>query len=535
MAAVPVQAALASSSTAVSTLAATFTAPVTAGNTIVAYYGLVGLHGVTINDTVNAGNYNVDVSLQGSARGLSVGIATFFNTASGTPTVTLHIGSNMACVLILEEWSGFPGPLDQTITFQSSSASTSQTVGPTGTLVQSSEVALCAVFTNLVRTLTSVSPWQSGNETSTSGNSLGTQNQITLSTNGVTGSFSTSSACQWVGVVSTYQAGGPVTLSLSGQTSTFSNGIIGATTGPALAAQTLTSTEGSLIVNPIPVPLSGQTAYFTIGFPSSTAFTLGGQTSTYAVGAISTSITGDVTLGLNAVNATFLTGVMPYEVDYTLDQGAIMVNLIGQTSTFTEGPLLTETIGAALAAQSVTSAEGVLGDEVDIFPTAQTLTSTEGIIAAGLAGNVTTNLNGQTSTFSEGVLIGAPTYTPSAYTGTFTEGLITFSNTSQQTYQLGAQASTFIEGILIQNFPYGMPNVVGQFYDDAILILEEAGVIDTKKLGYFSTWPVTIVWLPSSLPPATVLAQEPSWGSTFTVNQDVTLSVSRFPMAVADP
>jgi beta-lactam-binding protein with PASTA domain len=69
----------------------------------------------------------------------------------------------------------------------------------------------------------------------------------------------------------------------------------------------------------------------------------------------------------------------------------------------------------------------------------------------------------------------------------------------------------------------------------AELVLQQSGAINPNALGYFSAYPITFVWVPSSQPPATVLSQIPAQGTTVKVNSPITLTISEFPMAVISP
>jgi len=56
---------------------------------------------------------------------------------------------------------------------------------------------------------------------------------------------------------------------------------------------------------------------------------------------------------------------------------------------------------------------------------------------------------------------------------------------------------------------YGlMPNVVGQYLWEAIQLLQNAGVFNPAAIGYFGTYPISVVWVP--LPPEPPVASGPT-------------------------
>jgi beta-lactam-binding protein with PASTA domain len=80
-----------------------------------------------------------------------------------------------------------------------------------------------------------------------------------------------------------------------------------------------------------------------------------------------------------------------------------------------------------------------------------------------------------------------------------------------------------------------MPNVVGLEYAEAVLVLQQTGILVPSQLGYFSTYPISIIWQQSSEPPGTVLAQSIPVSQPTTVNVPIVLTVSEFPVSVASP
>ena len=78
-----------------------------------------------------------------------------------------------------------------------------------------------------------------------------------------------------------------------------------------------------------------------------------------------------------------------------------------------------------------------------------------------------------------------------------------------------------------------MPNVVGLEVADALAAMIVAGV-RMIPLGYFQADPVTLTWAKSAAKPGFVTAQSPSSGTTAAANSAVNLTVSSFPMSVAN-
>jgi beta-lactam-binding protein with PASTA domain len=80
-----------------------------------------------------------------------------------------------------------------------------------------------------------------------------------------------------------------------------------------------------------------------------------------------------------------------------------------------------------------------------------------------------------------------------------------------------------------------MPSLIGLEYPAALLGLQQLGIFVPASLGYFGTFPITIIWARSAQPPGTVLAQVPQPGTYVAANGPVTLTASEFPMGVAFP
>jgi hypothetical protein len=89
-----------------------------------------------------------------------------------------------------------------------------------------------------------------------------------------------------------------------------------------------------------------------------------------------------------------------------------------------------------------------------------------------------------------------------------------------------------------------MPNVVGVILQQALKLLQDAGVLVPSAIGYFGTYPITVNWLPVAKGRhnaayigdfGIVHAQSIIPGSAVRPNTPITLTVSSFPDPVAFP
>lgn len=74
-----------------------------------------------------------------------------------------------------------------------------------------------------------------------------------------------------------------------------------------------------------------------------------------------------------------------------------------------------------------------------------------------------------------------------------------------------------------------MPNVVGNYLWEAIQILQTSGVFDPTSLGYFGTYPISVLWIP--LPASAPLggapaASEPFWVTAQSVTPNSVIAVN---------
>lgn len=165
-----------------------------------------------------------------------------------------------------------------------------------------------------------------------------------------------------------------VTLNLTGQTATFTQGAIARAVDYSLTGQTATFTEGALSAS-ISYALTAQTGTFTEGsLARAIDYSLTGQTATFTEGTVTASVGGDVTLSLT-----------------------------GQTATFTEGSL-SANLSYALTGQSATFSEGAIAQALSYAIAGQTATFSEGAITAQAGGDVTIQLSGLQAAFTIGVL-----------------------------------------------------------------------------------------------------------------------------------
>lgn len=238
-----------------------------------------------------------------------------------------------------------------------------------------------------------------------------------------------------------------ITKALTGQTATFSEGTITASTGGnvtlSLTGQTATFAEGTLGLNigytlNDGVPLTGQTAAFTEGTPTgSISYTLGSQSATFTEGTIARA----VSTALVGQSGTFTEGTPSAALSYPL---------VAQTATFTEGTISASSGGnvtLSLSGQTSTFSEGTIsisGGNVTVSLTGQTATFTEGAIAKNLA----TAIAGQSASFTEGAITRSSLFGILGQSASFAEGTITRSQTGPVTISLTGLTATFAEGII---------------------------------------------------------------------------------------
>lgn len=183
-----------------------------------------------------------------------------------------------------------------------------------------------------------------------------------------------------------------VTLSLAGQTATFSEGTVTAAPSYALAAQSVTSSEGAIALS-ASYSLTGQAGTFSEGaLTASISYGVGGQSASFAQG----SISSEVDYSLLGQTATFTEGTITASTG-----GNVTLSLAGQTGTFSQGAI-GYSVTYGLSGQSITSAEGSIGAEADYGLGAQTATFAQGIITAQAGGDVSVQIGSLQAFFSEG-------------------------------------------------------------------------------------------------------------------------------------
>jgi len=80
-----------------------------------------------------------------------------------------------------------------------------------------------------------------------------------------------------------------------------------------------------------------------------------------------------------------------------------------------------------------------------------------------------------------------------------------------------------------------MPQLIGDELYDAIEALQAAGVYVPANIGYFGTFPISVIWQKFAKPGGTVLTQVPTSGAQIAANAAVVLTVSAYPLSVAFP
>jgi hypothetical protein len=367
------------------------------------------------------------------------------------------------------------------------------------------------------------SPWGAGNSISQHQRYVGANaiaSTATASTGTSTNAFSFAALFKEVGAVNGK--------SLTGQSATFAEGPASRSVSYATTASTITSSEGT-ITKSLALSLVGQTATFGEGNLLN-SINLTGQTATFTPGSLTKFVSGDITNSLSGLSASFSGGVLSPGLGYILDSNLII--LVGQTATFAQGAM-TLTVSPALTAQTMTSTEGTPTRAVTYPLTAEVATFVEGVIIAQTPSSIISTLSAQTINVGQGVITQSISYSLTAQTITATEGIVSFSISGDVAFLLGATTAVFNAGVLTPAFPGGMPNVVGYLVQEATLILEQSGVLQPKKIGYFGNYPITYHWVPSRQTPSRVLAQSVAPGTSYTVNMPITLTLSEFPFSVS--
>jgi hypothetical protein len=79
-----------------------------------------------------------------------------------------------------------------------------------------------------------------------------------------------------------------------------------------------------------------------------------------------------------------------------------------------------------------------------------------------------------------------------------------------------------------------MPDIIGMNLQEGLQALEDAGAVDLAALGYFGTFPVTVVWRQGK--PADIITDQRPFATQFLApNSPITLTVGEYVVAVAFP
>jgi hypothetical protein len=421
------------------------------GNTLIAYCASnVGARTFTVSDNVN-GSWTIAVSH--NSRG-TIAIAYFLNAAASTPTVTATIsGAAVQLGIIVEEWgnTGIPTALDVTTGNDSGGVSgTTGTTGTTSTLAQTSELVVAACVTQQASGTPFVCsiPYVAGgsSQLAITNGGLATANLQPNTTTGQNVTFTWPNTSTWAAVIATFET---PAAALLGQSSTFQSGNFGVGTAEPITNQSITATAGTVSPNQT-IALGSQTILINEGIVFAGVL-LAGQAATFSQGTITVTEVENITLSLSGQTAQFAEGTLSDNIGYILDQGSIIV--VGQTATFTEGTIVAE-VDVFPGAFTVTSSEGTIstGTLSSITLGAQTIVSSEGSIVAQSGSNLNITLASQAINSSQGAIAFTPTYTFSAQNLTAVEGTITFSNVGNN-FLLGAQTITATEGLLFVTGP----------------------------------------------------------------------------------
>lgn len=311
------------------------------------------------------------------------------NCAAGTHTVVITGHGSFSARGVLGEYAGADttAPLDQPASSGSIVGTQSRASGTTAALAAATDMAFAligqasgagvanAAFTNPPAGYSSLGV-QNATNSDVGGEMADMANLGSAAATSTSWTWTDGTTVASFGAIATYKAaaGGNVTLSLTGQTATFTEGSIARAIAYAVTGQTATFAEGS-ITPAVSSALSGQTATFTEGTPTpAVTYSLTAQTATFSEGTITATTGGNVTL-----------------------------NLTGQSATFTQGTL-SSAISTALTAQTITASEGTLSPQLTYGLAGQTAIFTEGIITSQAGGDITLQLTGLQAVFSLGTI-----------------------------------------------------------------------------------------------------------------------------------
>jgi hypothetical protein len=182
---------------------------------------------------------------------------------------------------------------------------------------------------------------------------------------------------------------------------------------------------------------------------ASMALPLSGQSVAGALGVISASVSGNVTVSLTGQSVISSEGSLGLGISYAIDSNPTM-GLLGQLATFTLGTITPQTT-YAMAGESIASTNGVLASAVSGSLSGQGIASSQGAINQSLL----LVLAGDLASFSEGEI-------SASISGDVSRNL------------LGLSLSSAL-GIIQISALVPVPNVIGWFYGNAYLEIVELG------------------------------------------------------------
>jgi hypothetical protein len=172
----------------------------------------------------------------------------------------------------------------------------------------------------------------------------------------------------------------------------------GGGTSFTLGGQSVASTEG-VTTRALSNSVAGQAIASTEGVATrALSNSLAGQSVTSALGSISASVGGNVTVSLAGRAITSTQGAISSNVGYTLEN---LITLEGQLATFTQGTLAPAT-GVSLTGLSIGSAFGAITPQVSPTLVGLSISSAEGTILR--AGDVAFTLGGLSAAFALGTI-----------------------------------------------------------------------------------------------------------------------------------
>jgi len=263
-------------------------------------------------------------------------------------------------------------------------------------------------------------------------------------------------------------AGGDVTVALTGQSYTLSQGTHDVGLSKSVTGQSYTHTQGTLsasVSTSATVVLTGQSYTLSQGsLTKGTSKALTGQSYTLSQGDLGVSTSATVALtgqsytlsqGTFGVSAGSGSTVGLTNQTYTISQGTLGVStsatvaLTGQTYALSQGAPL-PTLDLGLANQTISYTQGTLGVSVGatVALTGQIYTHTQGTLGVSVGNNVTVALTGQDLNYSQGTLAPGVALAIAGQTYSLSQGTLAVVVGNNATVALTGQSYSLTQGLV---------------------------------------------------------------------------------------